>query len=103
MTYDLAIDRVTYDLDTTTNKIIGVVGAPSTSLRRIYSPSEISSFTVVKNVFTLTFRVLTQTAEFFFCSLPSFFFNIYILQVGDDLKVASFREIITRGLSLPSP
>ncbi len=32
----------------------------------IYHPSEISSFTVVENVFTLTIRVLTQIAEFFF-------------------------------------
>ncbi len=32
----------------------------------IYRRSEISSFTVVENVFTLTVRVLTQTAELFF-------------------------------------
>ncbi len=32
----------------------------------IYHPSEISSFTVVENVFTLTVRVLIQTAEFLF-------------------------------------
>ncbi len=75
MTYDFDTDRVTYDLDTkldtTTHKIIGVVGAPSTSLLLIYRPSEISSSTVVKNVFTLTVRVLTQTAEFFLETIGS--------------------------------
>ncbi len=64
VTYDLDTDRVTYDLDidlgTTTHKIIGVVGSP------LYlRPSEISSFTVVENVFTFTVQALTQTAEFF--------------------------------------
>ncbi len=65
VTYDLDTDRVTYDLDTTTHKIIGVVGSPSTSLRLYYHPSKISSFTVVEKVFTLTVCVLTQTAEFY--------------------------------------
>ncbi len=66
VTYDLDTDRVTYDLNTgtTTQKIIGVVGSTSTSLRLYLRPSEISSFTVVENVFTLTVGVLTQTAEF---------------------------------------
>ncbi len=36
----------------------------------IYRTSEISSFTVVENVFTLTVRVLTQTAEFFISLFP---------------------------------
>ncbi len=39
VTYDLDTDKVKYDLDTgtTTHKIIGVVGSPSTSLR-LYLP-----------------------------------------------------------------
>ncbi len=69
MTYDLDTDRVTYDLDTdldtTTHKIIGVVGSPLYLAMPVSTASEISSFTVVENVFTLTVRVLTQTAEFF--------------------------------------
>ncbi len=70
VTYNLDTDKVTYDLDTTTHKIIGVVGSPLPRYACVYHPSEISSFTVVENVFTLTDRVLTQTAEFFFvCGL----------------------------------
>ncbi len=37
VTYDHDTGRVTYDLDTTTHKIIGVVGSPSTPLR-LYLP-----------------------------------------------------------------
>ncbi len=46
-------------------KLLEQWGAPLPRYACIYRPSEISSFTVVENVFMLTVRVLTQTAEFF--------------------------------------
>ncbi len=63
VTYDLDID-----LDTTTHKIIGVVGNPLYLAMpvSIYPPSEISSFTVVENVFTLTVHVLTDSRVFLY-------------------------------------
>ncbi len=69
MTYDLDTDRVTYDLDTTTHKIIEVVGSPlylATPVSTALLKSHLSLVTVVENVFMLTLHVLTQTAEFFF-------------------------------------
>ncbi len=47
-------------------KLLEYWGASLPCYACIYRPSEISSFTVVENVFMLTIRVLTQTAKFLY-------------------------------------
>ncbi len=106
VTFDLDTDRVTYDLDTTTHKIIGVVGSPSLPhYTGIYCPSEISSFTVVE-IFTLTIRVLTQTAELFmFCgiSLPIAIFYADSKNVTFILRILKYKHIFPEYHIMISP
>ncbi len=62
----------------------------------IYRLSEISSFTVVENVFTLTGRVLTQTAEFFFCITSTG------ITVSNRMQYGSFRKTSISKLNFAS-